>query len=117
MPHPNWSFAGYTLPVEDSPVRGGGGEWNSEEKLIEQDPLMASVTILTSWGFTSSRRTITGTCGPTTRDQMRTLRLAGTVGVLQDSEERAVTCRIVRAEFVTIIPSIRYDYVIEFLER
>jgi hypothetical protein len=117
MAHPNWSFAGYTFPIEDSPVRGGGGEWDSEEKLIEQDPLMANVTILTSWGERSARRTITGTCGKTTRDQIRTLRTARTVGVLQDSEDRTVTCRIVRATFSTILPSLRYDYQIEFMER
>lgn len=117
MTHPSWSFAGYTFPIADSPVRGGGGEWDSDEKLIEQDPLMANVTILTSWGFKSARRTITGTCGPTTRNQIRTLRTALTVGDLTDSEDRTVTCRITRAEFNTMIPNLRYDYVIEFTQR
>lgn len=117
MPWPNWSFATYTFPIADSPTRGGGGEWNEEEKLIEHDPLNANVTILTSWGFKSRRRTISGVCGPTTRDQIRTLWRNATEGALRDSEDRSVNARIVKAHFTTVIPNQRYDYQIEFLER
>lgn len=112
-----WSFAGYTFPVQDSPSRGGSGEWNREEKLIEQDPLMASVTILTSWGLRSARRTITGTCGQTTRDNIRTLHQNATVGTLEDGEGRQTTARIIRADFITLLPRDRYNYQIEFVER
>ncbi len=112
-----WSFAGYTFPVADSPSRGGSGEWNWEEKLVEQDPLMANVTILTSWGRKSARRTITGTCGQTTRDNIRTLHQNRTVGTLEDAEGRTLTARIVHADFTTMLPSDRYDYQIEFVER
>lgn len=117
MPHPSWSFSTYTFPIEDSPTRGGGGEWNEDEKLVEHEPLNADVTILTSWGFKSRRRTITGTCGPTTRDQMRTFWRNRTEGDLLDSENRTVTARIIRAEFTSLIPNVRYTYSIEFLER
>ncbi len=112
-----WSFATLTFPVADSPTRGGSGDWNREEKLVEQDPLSANVTILTSWGFKSARRVVSGTCGQTTRDSLRTLHTNGTVGTLTDSEGRQVTCRIVRADFGTILPSDRYDYTIEFMAR
>ncbi len=112
-----WSFATLTFPVADSPKRGGSGDWNWEEKLIEQDPLMANVTILTSWGRKSARRSVSGTCGQTTRDSLRTLHQNATVGTLMDSEGRQVTCRIVRADFGTILPSDRYDYVVEFVQR
>lgn len=112
-----WSFATYTFPYADSPTRGKGGEWDLEEKLIEQDPLMASVTILTSWGFQSGRRTISGTCNQTTRDSLRSLHQNRTVGVLTDSEGRNTTCRIVRADFNTVLPIDRYEYTIEFVAR
>lgn len=112
-----WSFASLTFPVADSPVRGSGGDWNFEEKLIEQEPLMADVTILTSWGMRSPRRVISGTCGQNTRDSIRTLHRNGTVGTLSDSEGRQITARIVRADFTTILPTDRYDYTIEFVER
>lgn len=117
MGWPNWSFASYTFPIADSPPRGSGGEWDSEEKLVEQDPLMANVTILTSWGQKSARRTVSGTCGQTTRDQIRSFRQNATVGILQDSEGRQVTCRIVRSSFSTLLPGTRYNYQIEFMER
>lgn len=112
-----WSFATYTFPYADSPARGKSGDLNLEEKLIEQDPLMANVTILTSWGFQSGRRTISGTCSQTTRDSLRSLHHSGTVGVLTDSEGRNTTCRIVRADFNTVLPIDRYDYTIEFVAR
>ena len=112
-----WSFAGYTFPYADSPARGKGGEWNLEEKLIEQDPLMASVTLLTSWGQRSARRVISGTCGQTTRDTLRAAHQNATVSVLEDSEGREMTCRIVRADFDTLLPIDRYDYVVEFIVR
>ncbi len=112
-----WSFDTYTFPVADSPKRGGSGDWNWEEKLVEHDPLNANVTILTTWGRKSPRRVITGTCGQATRNQMRTFHQNGTVGILADSEGRQTTCRIVRAEFGTFLPSDRYDYQIEFVER
>lgn len=112
-----WSFAGYAFPYEDSPKRGGGGEWNLEEKLIEQDPLMASVTILTSWGQKSARRVISGTCGQTTRDSLRASHQNATVGTLEDSEGREMTARIVRADFSTLLPIDRYQYQVEFVAR
>lgn len=112
-----WSFATLTFPIADSPVRGGSGDWNFEEKLIEQDPLMANVTILTSWGRKSARRTITGTCSESFRDSIRSLHTNATVGTLTDAEGRALTARIVRADFSTMLPSDRYNYSIEFLER
>ncbi len=112
-----WSFAGYTFPIIDSPTRGGGDDWNLEEKLVEQDPLMANVTILTTWGQKSARRTISGACGQTTRDQMRTFHQNRTVGTLSDSEGREVTCRIVSANFVTVLPIDRYNFQIEFVQR
>lgn len=112
-----WSFATYTFPYADSPTRGKSGEWNLEEKLIEQDPLMANVTVLSSWGFRSGRRTIVGTCNQTTRDSLRALHANLTAGDLTDSEGRATRCRIVRADFDTILPTDRYDYSIEFVQR
>lgn len=117
MPHPQWAFDTYEFPIIDSPERGGGGEWNLEEKLVEQDPLNANVTILTSWGQRSARRVITGTCGPATRNQMRSFHANTTTGTLRDSENRSRTARIVRADFDTIIPNVRYKYTIEFVER
>lgn len=112
-----WSFSTFTFPDEDSPGRGQSGEWNDEEKLIEQEPLNANVTVLTSWGFKSRRRTISGVCQQTMRDQMRTFQRNGTVGSLIDPEGRDMTARIVSAQFSTIIPTGRYNYTIEFLER
>lgn len=112
-----WSFATLTFPVEDSPARGRSGDWDWEEKLVEQDPLMANVTILTSWGRKSARRVISGTCSLATRDSLRALHQAATVGTLTDSEGRQVTCRIVRHSFSTLLPGTRYEYQIEFLAR
>lgn len=117
MPHPNWSFAGYEFPIADSPARSGSGDWDLEEKLIEHDPLNANVTILTSWGMKSARRTITGTCGPATRDQMRTFHDNRTVGTLRDGENRSLQARIVSAGFTTQIPNVRYSYSLTFVER
>ncbi len=112
-----WVFSTYTFPTADSPGRGQSGEWNDEEKLVEHDPLNAAVTILTGWGFRSRRRVIGGICGQTTRDQMRAFQRNATVAALTDPEGRGVTARIVRAEFQTIIPTGRYKYTIEFMER
>ncbi len=112
-----WKFATYTFPFADSPTRGKSGDWNREEKLIEQDPLMANVTILTSVGSRSARRVISGTCGQTTRDSLRTLHTNLTVGTLTDGEGRQITCRIIRADFGTILPTDRYDYAIELVQR
>ena len=111
-----WSFGAYTFPIADSPPRPSG-DWNLEEKLIEQDPLMANATILTTWGQKSARRTISGTCGQTTRDQMRTFHANGTVGTRTDAEGRQVSCRIISANFSSIIPIDRYEYNIEFIAR
>ncbi len=113
----NWVFSTYTFPTADSPGRGQSDEWNDEEKLIEHEPLNADVTVLTSWGFKSRRRTISGICGQATRDQMRTFHRNATVDALTDPEGRSITARIVRAEFSTIIPTGRYRYTIEFKER
>lgn len=120
----NWTFSTYTFPRGDVPVRGGSDEWNDTEKLVEHDPLNANVTILTSWGFTSRHRTITGTCGDVTRDQIRTFQRNATVAALVDSEGRSVNCRIVSAKFSTMLPTAgtvgrrgRYEYQIEFEER
>jgi len=124
-----WTFDDFTFPWEDSPGKRGADDWNYEEKLIEHEPLMASVTILTSWGFKSRSRTITGTCSATTRDTLQTKQLAGTRAALVDSEGRSVTCRIRAAKFVTLLPKTavldcdgnaadgRYSYTIEFMER
>lgn len=119
-----WSFATWTFPYEDSPARGESGDWNDDEKLIEHDPLMADVTVLTSWGFRSRRRVITGSCGDDTRDAIRTLHRNRTTGTLTDAEGRAVEARIVRADFSTVLPTAavagkrgRYRYTIEFIER
>lgn len=117
MPHPNWSFAGYEFPIEDSPVRGSGGEWNRETKDIEHDPLMADVTILTTWGVRSARRVVGGTCGQTTRDQLRALHEGLTVGDLSDSEGRVMSARLLRADFSTMLPGTRYQYTLEFIGR
>ena len=117
MPWPNWSFAGFEFPIEDSPVRGKSGEWNWEEKLVEHDPLNANVTILTSWGRRSARRTISGVCGEGIRDKMRSLQQDGTTGALIDSEDRSVQARIVRTDFNTLIPGLRYEYSLEFIQR
>lgn len=113
----NWVFSTYTFPTADSPSRGQSGDWNDEEKLIEHDPLNADVTTLTSWGFKSRNRAISGVCGLTTRDQMRAFHRASTVATLTDPEGRSITARIVRTNFKTIIPTGRYRYTIEFLER
>ena len=112
-----WSFAGYIFPIQDSPTRGNSGDWNVEEKLVEHDPLNANVTVLTTWGRKSARRIITGTCNATTRDQMRTFQAAGTVGTLEDAEERQFQARLIRADFTTLLPGERYTYTLEFLER
>lgn len=120
----NWTFSTYTFPRGDVPSKGGSDDWNDEEKLVEQDLLNCDTTILTSWGFKSRRRTITGTCGELTRDQMRTFHRNGIVAALSDSEGRSVTCRIVSAKFTTMIPTGgvagrrgRYEYQIEFIAR
>lgn len=112
-----WSFAGYIFPVEDSPSRGGSGDWNWREKLVEHDPLNANVTILTTWGRKSPRRVITGYCSQATRDKMRAFQQTATIGVLTDAEDRAVTARIIRADFTTLLPNTRFQYTIEFLQR
>lgn len=119
-----WSFGGYHFPFADSPVRGSSGEWDDEEKLVEHDPLVANITILTTWGFRSRRRTITGTCGDLTRDQIRTDQRAATVASLHDAEGRSVSARIISAKFTTVIPTAsavgrrgRYTYSITFLAR
>lgn len=124
-----WSFSDFTFPFEDSPSRGGSDDWSFEEKLIEHEPLAASVTILTSWGFRSRRRTISGTCSATTRDTLQDKQINGVVGALVDSEGRSNTARIVSARFVTFLPKTgvldcegnpadgRYRYSLEFLER
>ncbi len=119
-----WSFGSYHFPVEDSPPRGSSGEWDDEEKLIEHDPLVANITILTSWGFRSRKRTITGTCGSVTREQIRTDQRAATIADLHDVEGRTVSARIVSARFVTVIPTAgvagrlgRYTYTITFMAR
>ncbi len=113
----DWVFSTYTLPAGDSPTRGNSGEWNDEEKLIEHDPLNADVTILTSWGFRSRTRSISGICSQATRDAMRTFHRNKTVDTLTDPEGRSVEARIVRANFHTLIPTGRYRYTIEFMER
>lgn len=119
-----WSFGSYHFPFEDSPARGSSGDWDDEEKLIEHDPLVASVTILTSWGFRSRRRTLSGTCGDLTRDQIRTDQRAGLVADLHDVEGRTVSARIISAKFTTVIPTGsapgrrgRYTYNITFMAR
>ncbi len=119
-----WSFGSYHFPFADSPVRGSSGEWDDEEKLIEHDPLVANVTILTSWGFRSRKRIITGTCGDLTRDQIRTDQRAALVADLHDAEGRTVSARIVSAKFTTVIPTAsapgrrgRYTYNITFMAR
>jgi hypothetical protein len=124
-----WSFDGYEFPIGDAPERGKSGDWNREEKLIEQDPLMADVTLLKSWGFKSRRRKITGYCEQVTRDTLWAKWIAGTVGILIDGENRQIKCRITRADFNTINPVTEldansdpvstplYTYSIEFVER
>lgn len=125
-----WSFAGYTIPWEDSPARRGADDWSYVEKSIQHAPLMASVTVTTSWGFHSRLRTITGTCSATTRDAMQTFQLNGTIGALVDSEGRSINAKIERAKFVTLMPKNtdlldcggaatdgRYRFTIEFMER
>ncbi len=113
----DWVFSTYTHPTADSPGRGQSGEWNDEEKLIEHDPLMADVTVLASWGFRSRSRTISGICSQATRDAMRTFHRNRTIGTLTDPEGRTVEARITSAGFHTIIPTGKYRYVIEFMER
>ena len=113
----NWVFSTYTFPVADSPGRGQSGDWNDEEKLIEHEPLNADVTVLTSWGFKSRDRAISGICGQATRDQMRAFHRNRTVDTLTDPEGRSVTARIVDTSFATIIPTGRYRYTITFKER
>ena len=126
MPAQQWTFDGYAFPYEDSPPPGQSDDWNLEEKLIEHDPLMANVTILTSWGFKSRRRTITGQCGLTTRDTIFAKWQAKIVGILIDGESRSITARITNAKFVTLRPvaslddqiyTPRYEYQIEFMAR
>jgi hypothetical protein len=118
-----WSFDGYDFPIGDSPERGKSGDWNREQKRVEQDPLMADVTLVKSWGFRSRRRRIVGYCEQVTRDTLWTKWQNGTVGVLKDGEGREVTCEIARADFNTVNPvtddtsTAMYSYVLEFLER
>lgn len=121
---PQWSFAGYTFPFADSPRKGGSEDFNPDEKLIEHDPLNANITILSSWGFTSARRTIQGTCSAISRDQLKALWLNRTVGTLIDAESRSVQARITNAKFETMIPEAAisvgsglYRYTITFRER
>ena len=113
----DWVFSTLTLPAGDSPTRGNSGDWNDEEKLIEHDPLNADVTILTSWGFRSRTRSISGICNLATRDSLRTFHRNKTVDTLTDPEGRSITARIVSANFQTLIPTGRYRYTIEFMER
>src|SRR3990172_10748758 len=105
MAGPNqWSFDGYDIPYADSPVRGSSGDWNEEEKLIEHDPLNANLTILTSWGFKSRRRSVQGTCGQLTRDTMLTKGRNRVTATLTDGEGRSISARIIRADFTTLLP-------------
>ncbi len=113
----DWVFSSYTLPAGDSPSRGNSGDWNDEEKLIEHEPLNADVSILTSWGFKSRNRTISGICNMATRDQMRAFHRNAVVDTLTDPEGRSIEARIVAANFQTLIPTGRYRYTIEFKER
>lgn len=105
-------------------MRGSSGDWDDEEKLVQHDPLVANITILTSWGFRSRKRIITGTCGDLTRDQIRTDQRAAVVADLHDAEGRTVSARIITAQFTTVIPTAsavgrrgRYTYNITFLAR
>lgn len=115
-------FDDYTFPLADSPSPGGAGEWNMEEKLVQQDPLNSNVTILTSWGFRSRTRTISGVCGRRTRDVMRDKYRNKVVADYVDAEGQAVRCRIVAQEFQTIHTAddpdaSLYKYTITFMER
>jgi hypothetical protein len=114
----HWSFDGYDFPYADAPSKGSSNDWNREEKLVEHDPLSANVTILTSWGLKSARRTITGICGINTRNTMKAKYEAKIVGPLIDGERRQVNARITRADFETLSPiTLRFKYTIEFMQR
>jgi len=124
-----WEFSGYIFPYIDSPTKRGAGDWNKEEKVVQHDPLNANISTLTSWGFKSRTRTITGECGVTTRDTINAKWEALEVGGLTDSEGRKITCRITAAKFDTQLPKManqagdcatndgRYKYTISFMER
>jgi len=124
-----WEFSGYTFPYIDSPSKRGAGDWNKEEKVVQHDPLMANISTLTSWGFKSRTRSITGECGTVTRDTINTKWEDLEIGDLTDSEGRKVTCRIINARFDTQLPKMsnqdiacdpndgRYKYTITFMER
>lgn len=112
-----WSFDGYEFPPEDCPAKGSSGDFNLEEKLVEHDPINADVTVLTSYGFRSRTRTISGTCGRVTRDTLRQKWQDGVVGTLIDAENRSIQARIIRATFETVQPDVLYRYTIEFMQR
>jgi len=113
-----WSFDAYTFPIADSPTgRGGADEWNYEEKLVIHSPINSTVDILTSYGFKSPRRTITGRCSKATRDALRAKFLLRTVGYLVDGEGTSKLARAEKFSFKEIFPLKRYEYDITFIAR
>lgn len=114
---PQWRFDGFFFPPADSPRKGASGDWNRTEKLVEHEPINAGVTIITSWGFTSGRRTIKGVCTQLTRDTLISKWESASEGALIDGENRSVNARIINTRFSTIIPGFRYEYEITFIQR
>jgi hypothetical protein len=113
-----WSFDGYVFPWDSQPEGwGGGGEWNYDEKTVVHTPINSTIDIITSFGFKSGRRTITGRGCKAFRDAIRAKFLARTVGYLVDSELTSTLARIEKCEFKELFPNGRYEYSVTFVSR
>lgn len=113
----NWAFAGYTFPVADQPSKGGAGEWNRERKVAVSQPINSSDDVLTNFGFTSARRTISGRCSQAFRNQMRTFFNNLTEGTLTDSEGGTQKAQILELSFDEQVPERLYAYTVVFIAR
>jgi len=113
----SWAFSGYTFPFESQPTRGGAGDWNKARKVVRHEPINSDIDVLTNYGFTSGRRTITGRCSKTFRDTMKGHLNSLTIADLVDGDGESQSCQIWTATFDEIIPGVRYDYTIEFIAR
>ena len=112
-----WTFAGYTFPVDSQPQREGAGEWNVEEKAAYHTPLNSDKDVITSFGFKSARRTIRGRCSKAFRDAMRAKQTSRVTGSLTDADGGSKSCRIEKAMFKELFPGGRYSYDITFCAR
>jgi hypothetical protein len=114
----SWAFAGYPFPTMCQPERArGAGWWNRTRKVVIQEPINATITVLTDYGFTSGRREITGVCNPAFRNQMQSFFTNRTIGNLVDEEGASQSAQILEGEFKEMIPSQLYSYRLLFIAR